>query len=114
MWKQRFPIVWNIRNHFDNVLEIVMATAVLHNLAVLWKEEEPDKSDEEYDEESDSKEHSDEEYVPGKNKDGQFDCQKISGTRLLVKVEGTLLRDNLLKNMPEGTRREMRRITRKM
>ena len=35
MWKQSFPIVWNIRNHFDNVLKIGMAAAVLHNFPVL-------------------------------------------------------------------------------
>ena len=39
------------------------------------------KSDDEYDEESDSNEHSDEEYVPGKNNNGRFDCQRISGKK---------------------------------
>ena len=28
MWKQRFPIIQNIRNHFDNGVKIVLATAV--------------------------------------------------------------------------------------
>ena len=114
MWKRRFPIVRNLRNHFDNALEIVMATAVLHNLAVLWNEGEPYEADEDSDKDSDISENSDEEYVPGRSRDGRFELQKITGTRLRQKLDGTILRDNLLENMAEGTAREMRRIKRKM
>ena len=90
-----------------------MATAVLHNLAVLWNEEEPDESDEDGDKDSDISENSDVEYVPGRSRDGIFELQKITGTRLHRKLDGTILRDNLLENMAEGTAREMRRIKRK-
>ena len=90
-----------------------MATAVLHNLAVLWNEEEPDESDEDGDKDSDISENSDVEYVPGRSRDGRFELQKITGTRLHRKLDGTILRDNLLENMAEGTAREMRRIKRK-
>ena len=44
---------------------------------------------------------------------GDFELQKITGTRLRRKLDGTILRDNLLENMAEGTAREMRRIKRK-
>ena len=66
-----------------------MATAVLHNLAVLWNEEEPDESDEDDDKDSDISENSDVEYVPGRSRDGRFELQKITGTRLHRKLDGT-------------------------
>ena len=74
MWKRRFPIIRNLRNHFDNALEIVMATAVLHNLAVLWNEEEPDESDEDGDKDGDI---SDVKMYLGGAETGDLSCGKL-------------------------------------
>ena len=37
MWKRRFPILKGLRSHYNNAVEVIMATAVLHNITVLWK-----------------------------------------------------------------------------
>ena len=42
MLKTRFPILKGLRSHYDNALEVIMATAVLHNICILWKEPLPD------------------------------------------------------------------------
>ena len=42
MLKMRFPILNGLRSHYDNAIEIIMATAVLHNTCLLWKVPLPD------------------------------------------------------------------------
>jgi hypothetical protein len=53
MWKRRFLIIRNMRNHNSNALEVVMATAVLHNLSVIWGEPEPEDVDDSEEDEDD-------------------------------------------------------------
>ena len=41
-WKQRFPILRNLSTHLVLSQKIILATAILHNIATLWNEEIPD------------------------------------------------------------------------
>ena len=38
MWKGRFPILKMCRLHVQNAVKVVLGTAVLHNLSILWEE----------------------------------------------------------------------------
>ena len=38
IWKRRFPIAQNLRNHLPNAIKIINATAVLHKISILWEE----------------------------------------------------------------------------
>lgn len=38
IWKRRFPIIRCLRVHLDNAYRIIVATAILHNLSILWGE----------------------------------------------------------------------------
>jgi hypothetical protein len=48
LWKRKFPILKALRGHLDHCQDIVLATAILHNMALMWKE---DNSEDEGDEE---------------------------------------------------------------
>jgi hypothetical protein len=39
LWKRRFPILKSLRGDVANCQDIVVATAVLHNMGLLWKDE---------------------------------------------------------------------------
>ena len=41
-WKQRFPILRNLSTHLVLSQKIILATAILHNIATLWNEEIPE------------------------------------------------------------------------
>jgi hypothetical protein len=41
VWKKRFPILREMRNWYPLAKEVIIATAILHNIAILWKDEEP-------------------------------------------------------------------------
>lgn len=41
-WKQRFPILMDLRTEVTLSQKIILATAILHNIATLWSEELPD------------------------------------------------------------------------
>ena len=107
MWSKRFPIIKSMRNHYKYSLEIFMATAVLHNLAVLWNEPlcwnvaEPNDDG---DEEPNAEEDDGNEAVAG----------PITGDRTRIKLEGEALRNTLLHNMPVATTEENRRITQRV
>ena len=76
-----------------------MATAVLHNLLVLWNEKEPD--DEDSDEEDDEN-HKIQQVQP------------INGNSARVQFEGTALQNTLLSNMALAKTTEARSIRQKM
>ena len=44
-WKRRFPVIKHIRNHTPLARDIILATAILHNLSIYWNEELPDDGD---------------------------------------------------------------------
>ena len=41
IWKQRFPCLRNLRCHYQNTKDTIIATAILHNLAILWGDRLP-------------------------------------------------------------------------
>ena len=41
-WKKRFPIITNLRTHMELSQKIIIATAILHNIATLWNEQLPE------------------------------------------------------------------------
>ena len=41
IWKQRFPCLRNLRCHYQNAKDTIIATAILHNLAILWGDRLP-------------------------------------------------------------------------
>ena len=43
--KRRFPIAENLQNHLPNAIKIINATAILHNISVLWEEISVDQPD---------------------------------------------------------------------
>jgi hypothetical protein len=38
-WKARFPVLRNMRFHHDRAMSVVMATAILHNMAIEFRDE---------------------------------------------------------------------------
>lgn len=38
IWKRRFPIIRSLRVHLNNAFRIIVATAILHNISILWGE----------------------------------------------------------------------------
>ena len=38
IWKRRFPIIKSLRVHLPNAYKVITATAILHNLSVMWGE----------------------------------------------------------------------------
>lgn len=42
IWKRRFPVVNQLRANRENARKIVIATAILHNICILWGDEDPD------------------------------------------------------------------------
>jgi hypothetical protein len=45
-WKNMFPILRMLRSHFENAKIIVMATAILHNIAIKFGDVEPEEDEE--------------------------------------------------------------------
>ena len=41
IWKHRFPVTRNMRNHVPLAEEVIMTTALLHNISILWNDELP-------------------------------------------------------------------------
>jgi len=44
-WKGTFPILRKMRAHYDHAKIIIIATAILHNIAILFGEVEPEEDD---------------------------------------------------------------------
>ena len=106
MWKQRFPIIKGLRSHYDNAIEIIMATAVLHNLSVMWKDPFPEAD------------HPDADFpdIPPEFQDGNRgnlpQNQVPPRNRAVVRAEGEAVRDRLRLNMPEASREERTNMNR--
>ncbi len=45
VWKKRFPCLRYMRCHHRLAKKIIVATAILHNIAVRWNAEEPEELD---------------------------------------------------------------------
>ena len=100
----RFPIITGLRSHYDNAVEIVMATAVLHNCAVLWKVPVPDGDNPD----------ADFPPIPPELQDGgQVVVVQEPRNRATIRAEGEIVRERLRENMPERTRAERRKMARR-
>jgi hypothetical protein len=97
--KRRFPCLREMRNHLPTAKKIIVATAVLHNLAILWNDEVPV------------------ELGPVR----QLNAQRVNmaeeylavrvedGAEILTRAVGQQVRLRLVANMPPRTLREARR-----
>jgi hypothetical protein len=80
LWKRRFPCLrMGIRTKLSTACDIVVATAVLHNLALLWGEPEPDD-------------------VGFEDEDNLDNFQPPNRTATAIRVAGQLKRDWLAMN----------------
>ena len=82
-WKRRFPVIKHIRNHTPLARDIILATAILHNLSIYWNEELPDDGDD--------------------NRDPvvvQPVLGPIQEEALAVRAAGQQLRERIMLNMP--------------
>ena len=107
VWKKRFPIITCLRSHYDNALEIIMATAVLHNLSILWKDPLP---------EADHPDAAGIPAVPPQFQDGNRGVlpqnAEVPRNRVAIRAEGDAVRERLRENMPPATPQELRRMRR--
>ena len=89
-WKKRFPIITNLRTHLELSQKIIIATAILHNIATLWSDPLPE-GEEEDDEEERQREREREE-----EEDQQVEVQYALG-EVQVRAIGQAERDNMLR-----------------
>ena len=89
-WKKRFPIITNLRTHLQFSQKIIIATAILHNIATLWSDPLPE-GEEEDDEETRRREREREE-----EEDQQVELQYALG-EVQVRMIGQAERDNMLR-----------------
>ena len=89
-WKKRFPIITNLRTHLELSQKIIIATAILHNIATLWSDPLPE-GEEEDDEEERQREREREE-----EEDQQVEVQYALG-EVQVRLIGQAERDNMLR-----------------
>ena len=87
VWKRRFPIMKAMRTDLGLSQKIIIATAVLFNLARLWRDEGPE--DEEDDDDDD-----------GDDGDGMARCVLIEeGDPGSVRYRGQVERERMMNNM---------------
>ena len=53
-WKKRFPILTNLRTHLELSQKIIIATAILHNIATLWNEQLPEGEEDDVEDNGDN------------------------------------------------------------
>jgi hypothetical protein len=41
IWKRRFPCLKYLRCHYPRARKVVIATAILHNISIIWNDEDP-------------------------------------------------------------------------
>ena len=92
IWKKRFPCLNNIHCFHPNAKKTIYATGVLHNLSILWNDEDPD-----------------EDYVDGIDElpdVEEYIVDEDDADIGTIRERGQILRDNLCARMPEKMRRE--------
>lgn len=90
VWKSRFPCLRNLRCHYENAKKTIVATAVLHNISILWNDAMPE----------------DEPEVPEVPDDEQFVVVEDRTEPHLVRQRGQAIRDQLCAEMPPRGRCE--------
>ena len=89
VWKARFPILKNLRTDFQLSQKIVVATAILFNIARMWADDAVEGEEDEDD--SDSEEEDD---------DGLNNVVVHDAVQANVRMRGKILRDRLKDEMP--------------
>ena len=106
IWKRRFPIAENLRNHLPNAIKIINATAILHNISILWEEIGIDQLDGQPD-------PADVPALPAEP-DMHVDFDPNDLNPLQMRQLGQATRDNMRLSMdPNPTARERRRLGRR-
>ena len=86
LWKRRFPCLKELRTHLEFSQKIIIATAVLENMARLWGEEDPEDEGEE-----------DEDVGGG----GDRDLTIVDQAPETVRLRGQIARDIMMENMAD-------------
>lgn len=93
IWVRRFPCLKNMRCHYENAKEIIDASAILHNYAILWGDEWPEND---LEENHQNDRPNEEQYVVLAEHDDAVNLRRGGQER----------RDQLLREMPPQGRRE--------
>ena len=93
VWKRRFPILKSLRTDHNLSQKIVVATAILQNIARLWDDETPE--DDEDDQAGDSAADSDDE-----SQEGVDDFTVQDAVPATIRLKGQVMRDRLRDMMP--------------
>ena len=88
-WKRRFPILKNLRTDFELSQKIILATAILFNMARMWEDDDFDDEDNQDGNESD-------------DDDNTLDTDVViqDQAQATVRRRGQCLRDQLKDAMP--------------
>jgi hypothetical protein len=93
-WKNRFRCVEDMHANVPTAKRIIYATAILHNLAVLWNDEMPD--DEEVYDDSEDDDSEDDDSEDDDNGPRDVEARDL----------GRILRDQMCANMPPASSEE--------
>jgi len=87
-WKRRFPILKQLRYHLENSLNTIIATAIIHNLCILWNDETEVPSDDDDDDD---------------DGDGEAEQDLVIGLQqpAAILAAGKAHRDRLWQQMPQ-------------
>lgn len=101
VWKKGWPILKQVRFHHSNAIEVVFATAVLHNLSVLCKQPQWNEEDDD---------------IPPKFRNSNQGQVRVEDDldRAAVRAEGEIVRNNLLANMPPPTAKERKQLAKNL
>ena len=95
-WKKRWSFLKSVHVHYGNAVNSILATAVLHNLGILWNDEH-------------------DEYFEGGDDDdisNQIWVVDVEQDRLAIRAECEIVRNRLMDNMPPATRHEQIKMNR--
>ena len=87
VWKARFPILKNLRTDFPLSQKIVVATAILFNIARMWEDQDIQDDDDDSETEDDE--------------DGGSNVAVQDAAQATIRIRGKILRDRLKDEMPQ-------------
>ncbi len=93
LWQRRFPFLHHARMNKDNVKATIAATAILHNISLLWNDDMPDGDDELA-------------PLPQPPPPPEWELAADNATPDVIRQRGQTVRDTLLARMPRRANRE--------
>ena len=87
-----------MRNHLPTAMDIILSCAILHNIAIAWKSEEPEEEEQQDEQDVDENEAVDIVVI-----DDALDNASI-------RARGAVVRENLCHQMPPPSASERRRL----